>query len=182
MKNRIDTRKLVILGLMVGLNVILTRFASLRISIGGVEGIRIGLGTFPVVFSGILFGPLSGAAVGALGDLLGFFLHPMGVYMPHFTLSAALAGALPGLFIRIVTPDREPGYMKLLLAIGLGQAITSLFMVPWFLEILFGIPWWTTLPPRIISYAVVVPAYAFFTQRLYRRLEAFYSLRAHESL
>lgn len=170
MKRKVDTRRLVMLGLLVSLNVILTRFASVRISMGGVEGIRIGLGSFPVVFSGIFFGPLSGGAVGALGDLVGFFLNPMGVYMPHFTLSAALSGILPGMMIRYLSREGEPGYMKLLIAIGTGQAVTSLFLVPWFLEMLFGIPRWATLPSRLISYAVVVPAYALFADRLYRRL------------
>jgi len=45
------TRRLVILALMISLNVILARFASVRIAIGGVEGIRIGLGNFPVIFA-----------------------------------------------------------------------------------------------------------------------------------
>ena len=169
-ERKADTRRLVMLGLLVSLNVILTRFASVRISIGGVEGIRIGLGSFPVVFSGILFGPLCGAAVGALGDVVGFFLNPMGAYMPHFTLSAALGGAIPGMMTRLLSKEGEPGYMRLLIAIGTGQAVTSLMMVPWFLEMLFGIPPWATLPSRLISYAVVVPAYALFADRLCRSL------------
>jgi len=158
------------LGLLVSLNVILARFASVRISMGGVEGIRIGLGSFPVVFSGIFFGPLAGAVVGALGDVVGFFLNPMGAYMPHFTLSAALTGAIPGMMTRLLSREGEPGYVRLLISIGTGQAVTSLFLVPWFLEMLFGIPRWATLPSRLISYAVVVPAYALFADRLCRSL------------
>ncbi|MEI6157806.1 MAG: folate family ECF transporter S component, partial [Atribacterota bacterium] len=90
-----ETRSVVLQGLLIALGVILTRFASIRVSIGGIEGIRIGVGTLPIMMAGILMGPLSGSLVGCLVDIIGYALNPMGPYMPHFTLTAALYGFIP---------------------------------------------------------------------------------------
>lgn len=166
---RMDTSRVVTLGLLISLNIILVRFASVRISIGGVEGIRIGLGSFPVVFAGLFFGPLAGGIVGAIGDILGFVLNPMGLYMPHFTLSAALAGIIPGLVLNLMGRERA-SFFRLLLACGAGMFVTSIILVPSFLKSLFGIPLWTTLPPRMISLCFTVPIYALFADRIGKRV------------
>ncbi len=166
---RMDTHRLVTLGLLVSLNIILVRFASVRISIGGVEGIRIGLGNFPVVFAGLFLGPLAGGMVGALGDIVGFILNPMGAYMPHFTLSAALTGIIPGLVLNLLGRDKVT-FPRLVIACGAGLFVTSMVLVPYFLKILFGIPLWTTLPPRAIAFCFTVPVYALFAERIGRKV------------
>ncbi|MBU4228094.1 folate family ECF transporter S component, partial [bacterium] len=89
---KISSHKIATMGLLIALSIILTRIASLRIAIGGVEGIRIGLGGLPIILGGVLFGPLSGGLIGAISDVIGYFINPMGAYMPHFTLTSALTG------------------------------------------------------------------------------------------
>lgn len=163
------TRRLANLAVLVALNVVLSRVASLRVAIGGVEGIRLGLGGLPVILSGVLWGPWAGALVGGLGDVVGYFINPMGAYMPHFTLTAALTGALPALILKLIHQEHNPNLGALFLAILVGQTITSLILVPYFLESLFGIPWRPLLVPRIIGQAVHIPAYTFFIYTLTRR-------------
>ena len=133
---RSTTRELVFLGLLVGLNVVLTRVASLRIALGPVEGVRLGLGHLPVVLASLGMGPVAGTLVGALGDLLGYWVQPMGPYMPHFTAAAALGGALPGLLWR-AWPGR-PGLPGLLAAVGIPYLLVSCLLVPLILRHLFG--------------------------------------------
>ncbi|HCW50822.1 MAG TPA: folate family ECF transporter S component [Clostridiales bacterium] len=166
------TRRLAYLGLLIALSVVLTRFASVRIALLGVEGIRIGFGGFPIIMAGVLYGPLAGAAVGAIADVVGFAMSPMGPYMPHFTLTSALTGALPALFISAArTKAGAPPSLGLLLgAITFGQTITSVLLVPYFLQSLFGMPWQVILPPRLISQAVSIPAYALLLHLLLRRV------------
>ena len=53
---RLPIKVLIISALLVALSVILGRFASIRIPLGGVEALRIGFGTFPIVLSGFLYG------------------------------------------------------------------------------------------------------------------------------
>ncbi|HQD42138.1 MAG TPA: folate family ECF transporter S component, partial [Bacillota bacterium] len=86
---KFTTKQLVFMALLISVSVILSRIASLRIAFAGVEGIRIGFGDLPVILAGMTFGPLSGGIVGALSDLTGYFINPMGAYMPHFTLVKA---------------------------------------------------------------------------------------------
>lgn len=165
------TQRLAYLALLVALGVVLTRVASLRVAIGGVEGIRIGFGGLPAILAGVLWGPGAGALVGGLGDVIGYFVNPMGAYMPHFTLTAALTGVLPALVLKLVRQERHPGLGALLLAILVGQTVTSLILVPYFLQVLFGIPWQPLLVPRLIGQAVHVPVYAFFIYALVRRAD-----------
>ena len=168
---KLKTINIVYYGLLIALNVILTRFGSIRIGSGGVEIIRIGFGGYPVIFAGIMFGPLAGGIVGALGDIVGMIINPMGPYMPHFTLSAALTGIIPGYIMRNCTSkESKTSIKRLVFAIGIGQIITSIILTPYFLKILYGVPFFATLPSRLISQAINVPLYAYMTKILISRL------------
>ncbi|MEW6032542.1 MAG: folate family ECF transporter S component [Bacillota bacterium] len=167
-----STRRLAYLGLLVALAVVLTRFASVRVAIGGIEGVRLGLGHFPLIMAGVLYGPLAGAAAGAVADITGFFISPMGPYMPHFTLTAALTGALPALFLAVMRPRRAgaPSLARLAAAIALSQGIVAVILVPYFLKALFGLPPAVTVPPKVVEQAIVIPSYALLLHLLLRRL------------
>jgi ECF transporter S component (folate family) len=148
------------MGLLIALSIILTRIASLRIAIGGVEGIRIGLGKLPIILGGIIFGPLDGGLIGAFSDLLGYFINPIGVYMPHFTLTSALTGIIPATIL-ILMRKEEPNVFDLGLAITAGQVITSIILIPYFLNILFGIPWKVLMPSRIVAEPIQIFIYTY---------------------
>lgn len=166
---KFKTKELVFLALLVSLNIVLTRIASIRIPIGGIEGIRIGFGGFPIILAGILYGPIAGGLVGAVGDILGYFINPIGPYMPHFTLTAALTGIIPAI---ILIPNKKPipSFVELLIAIGIGQIITSIILVPYFIQLLFKVSLTITLPPRIISQLIQIPLYASFTELILKKL------------
>ena len=157
---KFSTHKLVYISILIALNIIFTRLLSVRIAIGGVEGIRIGLGGLPIVFAGVVLGPLAGGLVGAMGDLIGFFINPMGAYMPHFTFTAFLTGFIPGVLICYVFAGRK-GFKNILLAIGVTQVLTAVIMVPYFLNSLFGVPYVASVPARVISQAGMIPLYAY---------------------
>ncbi len=172
---RLTTRGMVYLAFLIALGVVLTRFASIRIAVMGVEGIRVGFGGFPIIFAGLLFGPAAGGMVGALTDIIGYISNPLGgPYMPHFTLTAALTGILPALIVRIARRPEKPGFLLLMLAILGGQVITSLLLVPYFLHTIFGLPYRVILVPRFFTVAIEVPLYAGIAHGLFRRLETFF--------
>lgn len=169
---KISTKNIAYYGLLIALNIVLTRIGSIRVGGGGVEIVRIGFGGYPVIFAGVVFGPLAGGIVGAVGDVIGHFMSPMGPYMPHFTITAALTGVLPGLVMMFFKDKEESktSFWKLILAIGVGQVITSIFMVPYFMQTLFSVPMITTVPGRVIGQAVHIPLYAYVTKVLVNRL------------
>ncbi len=165
---KISSHKITSMGFLIALSIILTRVASLRVAIGGVEGIRIGLGGLPIILGGIIFGPLAGGIIGAFSDLLGYFINPMGAYMPHFTLTSALTGIIPALVLKL-SQKNEPNVLELGIAIAAGQTITSLILVPYFLHILFGLPWVILMPPRIIGVPVNIFLYTVAINLLLKR-------------
>ncbi len=173
-QSRYALRDMVVLSLLIGLSVVLTRIASIRIPIGGVESLRIGFGAVPVIFAGLFFGPRAGAVVGALGDVAGFIMSPAGgAFMPHFTLTAALTGAIPPLVLRLFRQREhvaEHSFIELLVAIAAGQLITSVLMVPYFLNMLFGVPFTATLIVRLQTQLLQIPLFVMCIKLLARRL------------
>ncbi len=164
-------RPLVLTAFMAALSVVLTRFASIRVAIGGVEGIRIGLGALPNVLAGIALGPLYGLSSGGIADVVGFMLSPMGGYMPHFTLTAALTGAIPGLVLRASRQGHRDrlAVVPLGLSIAAGTVLVSWGLTPYFLHSLYGLDLRVILPPRIVAGLIEVPVYTLVIKAAYDR-------------
>ncbi|MCJ7788992.1 MAG: hypothetical protein MUP69_02195 [Candidatus Atribacteria bacterium] len=59
--------------------------------------------------------------------------------MPHFSLTSALTGITPAAILHLIKQD-EPNTLQLGMAISIEQIITSIILVPYFLQILFGLP------------------------------------------
>jgi len=160
-----STKKIAYLSFLTALTIILTRILSIRIPIAGVEGVRIGFGALPIIFAGVAFGPAAGGIVGALGDLLGYFINPLGAYMPHFTLTSFLTGFIPGVIVFYVL-KRCRTLPVIFIAISIGQLISSLILVPYFINTLFGVPFTVLMPPRLLSQLINIPVYAYFIRVL----------------
>ena len=165
------TRSLVVTSLFIALSVILTRFASFRLLIGGIEAIRIGFGALPNIMASILLGPLYGAISGALSDIIGFILSPMGPgYMPHFTLCSALMGTIPGVVVRFLNRDKEKTsipFSHLFAAVFSGIALVSCGLTPYFLNYLYGMSYRIIMPPRLISNAIETVLYSYVLKLIY---------------
>lgn len=118
---------------------------------------------FTVIMSGVLLGPVTGAMVGCVSDLLGFMVHPSGPFFPGFTLTQALTGAIPGWLtgFRKLT-DSKPWSALLVLfsAILFTQLITSVLMVSVFRSFLLGLPVQAELAVRLAAQLLHVPIYA----------------------
>ena len=164
-KITMSTKKIAYLSFLTALTIILTRILSIRIPIAGVEGVRIGFGALPIIFAGVAFGPAAGGIVGALGDLLGYFINPLGAYMPHFTLTSFLTGFIPGVIVFYVL-KRCRTLPVIFIAISIGQLISSLILVPYFINTLFGVPFTVLMPPRLLSQLINIPVYAYFVRVL----------------
>lgn len=163
--------------IMSALSVILTRFASFRVPMGGAEGIRIGFGGLPNILAGIVFGPMYGGLSAAIADVAGMIISPMGQFMPQFTLAAALGGALPGLAFRVLKRGKkEPGLFVFGISIAVGVISISCGLTPYFINSIFGLPLKVILPPRILSAFVEIPLYAYLCKTIYHRLRVFFPL------
>lgn len=90
------TRKLTVSAIFLALAIIVKVFATFMVPLFGANGMKIEFWGIFTTFPAILFGPLYGAVVGGLCDLLGYLVKPDGVYIPWLTLTAALGGAIKG--------------------------------------------------------------------------------------
>lgn len=95
--------------------------------------------------------PLAGGLTGALGDLIGAILFPVGPYFPGFTLSSFLDGYIYGLIFR-----RSLSRKAILLAVFLTQIGVSLVLNTYWLSVLFHTPMMNLLYPRLFQCAVGV--------------------------
>ncbi len=131
------TRKVTTTGLLIALQIILTRFFSFETAT-----LRVGFGFLPIALSAILFGPLTAGVTAALSDIIGMLLFPKSMYFPGFTLSAFISGVIYGLLlykdkyslknvffaVLLVTLICDLGLNTLWLLIITGKAIGVIFM------------------------------------------------------
>lgn len=165
---KLPVHQVVYISLFIALHIVLSRLTSLHLVFGGVEYTRVGLGAFPIIFGGILLGPRPGMIIGALGDIVGYHLNPMGPYLPQFTAIAALEGLLPGLMFRLLR--YKPGLGRFGGIIAVTKLICSVLLTPYTLWSLFKIPIGITVPQRLLALMIIVPAFAYFANILYSRL------------
>ncbi len=137
----LTTQSLVFMGVMIAIQVVLARFASIN-----AWNIRIGFGFVPVMFSAMLLGPLGGGIVGGIADFLGSMLFPSGVYFPGFTATAFLTGVIFGCFMH-----RKPTFGRILSAVLLNQLIVTLGLNTLWISILYGSPYLPLLSTRILQ-------------------------------
>lgn len=114
MNRQISVKKLTKAAILTALAIVLTRFFSFVIA----GNLRIGIGTLPIMLSGIYLGPVLGILTGISSDLIGIVINAQGTPHLGFTLSSALAGALPGMvFLLIKGNAREKSTLKVLLSV-----------------------------------------------------------------
>ena len=145
---RFSLRTIVTLSLLTALEIVLNRFLSIN-----AWNIKIGFSFVPVVIGAMLYGPLGGAVVGALGDFIGALLFPIGPYFPGFTLTAFLMGAVFGLLLKKVRT-----VSRVLAAVGINQFIMSLFLNTLWISLLYGSPYVPLLATRLVQAVVLTVA------------------------
>lgn len=144
---RKTTKAVVILAMLTAMEVVLNRFASIN-----TWNLKIGLSFIPVVLGAMLYGPLGGAVVAGLGDLVGALLFPIGPYFPGFTATALLTGLVFGFFLQ---KSQKP--LGVVLSVAINQLILSLLLNSFWISVLYGSPYFPLLGTRLLQCAVLIP-------------------------
>ena len=97
-KNK-NLKVLIFCSLLAAAGVVLGQYLSIKIG----NSIRIGFGNLPVIMAGCMFGPLAGASVGVVSDIIGAVSFYGGSINPIITLAMATEGILAGLIGRRLT-------------------------------------------------------------------------------
>jgi ECF transporter S component (folate family) len=153
------TRMLVTVALLIALEIILTRFLSIKTPI-----VRISFGFIPIAFSAILFGPVAGGITGALADLLGFFIFPQGTFFPGFTLSAFISGTCYGFFLH----KKPDSFVRVLLSVLVIALVVDLGLNTLWLSFITNTAWGPLLITRIIKVVLMYPVQVLLIHFLWR--------------
>ena len=91
---------------------VLDRFVGISIPLFGVTSLMINVSYVPIFMAGILYGPIWGALVGGVQDILCMILVPLGAPIWGITATTMLAGALAGLFGRFIRTPPQAGHNR----------------------------------------------------------------------
>lgn len=174
-KKKVETGVLAKAAFLVALSVVLTRYLSILLPIGGAQGVRIGFGSIPINLSGILFGPVIGGITGLAADALGMLISPQGTFHPGFMFSSMLTGVIPGI-VFLGVRRRYNGELKIKPGnVFVGQLlvalVVSLVLNTFWLSQLFGNSFLILLPPRMLNAAINVPVQTFIIYTLGSQLQ-----------
>jgi ECF transporter S component (folate family) len=139
------------IAMLLALRVVLGIFANGTLALFG-NSIKISGAFLPIAITGAMFGPIPASLVGALGDILSFFMNPgtTSSYFPGFTISGLLTGFIYGMAFyknKITIPRVIIGWVANML-------IVETFLAAYWLVIIKGTPYTLELSFRFISVAI----------------------------
>ncbi len=136
---KVNVKTMAIMALLVAINIVLSQTLSIH-----TWNIKIGFSFIPVVVAAMMYGPVAGGLVGALGDVVSAVAFPVGPYFPGFTLTAVLTGVVFGVFLK-----KKPTVAKIVISVLIVQMIIGLFGNTYFISVLYGSPYKALFLSRI---------------------------------
>ena len=124
-----NTKKIVIIAMLVAFDVFFSRLLAFNILIA-----KVGLGFAAAAVCAMLYGPAWAGVCAALADLVGALLFPTGAYFPGFTATAALTGVIYGLFLY----KGRPNFKRCFLAALTNSLAVTLILNSLMIHFVFG--------------------------------------------
>lgn len=149
MKKREITKIIALLGVLTAMGVVLGRFVPLV----NILTSKYEFSFVAVMLAAYLTGPVGGAVVGGLIDLIGALLMPTGAYFPGFTLTAVLTGLVFGLLLY-----KNCTVPKIIIAVLSTQTVCSLLINTLFISVFFSPKGFTALLAARAVQAVIMSA------------------------
>ena len=157
----LSLRTMVCCGLLVALSIVCGKF--LQIPVG--DMLRFSFENLPILLAGILFGPLAGALVGVVADLIGCLAVGY-VINPLITLGAGLIGCVGGWMYRWLRQVPLAG--RISLTVAAAHSVGSVLIKTFGLAQFYAIPFWMLLLWRLFNYVLVGAAEFFLLYMLLR--------------
>lgn len=161
MKKQNFTSQLIIMGILIATEIILTRFLSINTAF-----LRIGFGFLPVAICAILFGPLWAGVCYAIGDVISITLLTTGTPFPGFTLSAFLTGAVYGIFLH----NKEVTFTRVLLASTIIVLFINLGLDSLWLSMLYHKAFMPIMVGRIIKFPLAILIQVTLIPLVYKKI------------
>ncbi len=163
MKNqKIDTKQLTALALLIAMQIVLERLFSIRTPI-----VTIGFSFIPIVVAAMIYGPVQGGIVAAAGDWLGAVLFPIGAPFLGFTLTAFFRGAIYGIGLH----GKERSMTRVIMVCFVVNAVDLLLNTYWLSEFFIkDSGYLALLATRLVKPAVMFAVQVFVIKVLDKQL------------
>ena len=173
---------LTLLAIMIALQVV-TRLLTINVA----AWLRISFTFLPIAAASMLLGPVHGALVGGLGDVVSFFVIPTGgSYFPGFTITNVVIGLIYGLFLHRKYKDfsfaSKAVWLRLLVCELIITVVCYLLLNTYWLSILQGKAFIALFPVRLAKNVAQLPVNALLLMEiglLFKRMPS--SLRMFEA-
>ena len=97
LKKVFSIQNLVMMAALIAIQIILTRFFSIQ-----TDTLRISFGSIPLVLAGMWLGPVCGAIVAVIADILGTIIQGYGAWFPPLVLGPLATGVISGLSTKYI--------------------------------------------------------------------------------
>lgn len=158
-----SVKGMTVAAMLVAMSVVIGIFCKNFLNFGG--GLfRVTFESFPIILSGMLFGPIVGGLVGTASDLVSYFLSSQ-AYPPNLivTLGACLVGVISGIVSRYVVKRR--GMWQIVASGAAAHIIGSMIVKPIGLYQFYGI----LVLWRIPLYLLIAPLEILLLCLLFRK-------------
>ena len=119
------------------------------------EFIRFSFENLPIIFAGMAFGPIIGAAVGIVADLVGCLLVGYAIN-PIITLGAGVIGLLSGLYYFVSKKGAKgTSVIKLSVTVFIAHFIGSVIIKSFGLSVFYDLPLIILMLWRLLNYLIV---------------------------
>lgn len=160
---KLNTRAIAFMGVMIALEIVMERLVAIPIS----NTNRVSLGKCVVILAGLWGGPIAGAIVGALSDIIGALMQGYSI-APLITVSSMMWGIIPALCLPLLAKQQKVGKtVTLVVAIIVNSVVSTLILTTLGLMYYYGKELTALIPGRLIQFATLTPAYCVVCVVLY---------------
>ncbi len=132
----------------VAISIVCGKYLAIR----GGEVLRFSFENLPIILSGIAFGPVAGAAVGIVADLVGCLLVGYTIN-PIITVGGAAIGLISGILFRLL--KRAPLGVSVSVAVGVSHIVGSVIIKTLGLAGFYSLPLLELMLWRLLNYVII---------------------------
>lgn len=164
-----NVETIVVMALFIALSIVFGKLLAINF----LDNFRISLENTPTILAAVVYGPLAGAIVGGLSDLIGCLLVGYAIN-PIITAGAVAVGIAAGLLAKLLLREnnhfsRAGCFLRCLFTIVPAHFIGSVILKTYGLYVYFGSPLFFTFSVRFGIYAVTSVIEAVILYILYNR-------------
>ncbi|MFC6274970.1 folate family ECF transporter S component [Levilactobacillus tangyuanensis] len=143
---KLDTLNMVTLGMLMALQLVLSRFSV------GSNLIKVSFTFLIVALIAKWYGPWWGMMTAVVFDVVGTLISG-GPYFVGFTVSAVLGSLTYALFLY----GKPVTWVRVILASVVIAVVVNAILNTWWVTIMYHTPFWSLLPARVIKQLIVTP-------------------------